>query len=105
MAKVRSRQLWSESLTKGDAQRIRLYLGGQVDLAREKGERTVIFQAGDVHTALGLEDRMPNVCQVLKGSQFHEMCRVEIVRHIYSPPSGQGANLTIEFRVLSTMHD
>ena len=67
MARVRSRQLWSESLSKGDAQRIRLYLGDQVDLAREKGDRTVVFRAGDVHTALGLENRMPNVCQVLKG--------------------------------------
>ena len=100
MARVHSRQLWSESLAKGDAQRIRLYLGDQVDLARAKGDRTVVFRAGDVHTALGLENRMPNVCQVLKGRPFHEMCRVEIVRRICSPPSGQGANLLLEFRIL-----
>lgn len=100
MPRACSRQLWSESLAKGDAQRIRLHLCGQVELARARGDKTVIFRAGDVHTALGLENRMPNVCQVLKGRPFHEMCRVEIVRRICSPPSGQGANLIIEFRIL-----
>ena len=87
-------------LAKGDARRIRLYLCGQVELARARGDKTVTFRAGDVHTAIGLEDRMPNVCQVLKGRLFQKMCRVEIVRHISSPPSGQGANLVIEFRIL-----
>ena len=43
---------------------------------------------------------MPNVCQVLKSRLFHLTCRVEIVRYISAPPSGQGANLVIEFRIL-----
>ena len=87
-------------MAKGDAQRIRLYLCGQVDLARERGDKALVFHAGEVHNALGLKNRMPNVCQVLKGGLFHENCRVEIARCICSPPSGQGANLVIEFRIL-----
>lgn len=87
-------------MAKGDARRIRLYLCDQVDLARARGDKIIVFRAGDVHKALGLENRMPNVCQVLKGRPFHKTCRVETVRCISSPPSGQGANLVIEFRIL-----
>ena len=87
-------------MAKGDAERIRQYLCSQVDSARARGDRTLAFRAGDVHKAIGLENRMPNVCQVLRGRLFRETCRVEFVRLICSPPSGQGANLVIEFRIL-----
>jgi hypothetical protein len=97
---ARSRQLWSGTLAKGDAERIRRYLCGQVDLARKRGGKTLVFRAGDVHKALGFENRMPNVCQALKGPLFRKACRVEIVQFIYSPPSKQGANLEVEFRIL-----
>ena len=43
---------------------------------------------------------MPNVCQVLEGKKFHEEANVELVRYIQRPPSGRGANLIIEFRIL-----
>ena len=64
------------------------------------GIGTLAFRAGEVHKALGMENRLPNVCQVLKGRLFREFCRVEIVRYISAPPSGNGANLVIEFRIL-----
>lgn len=76
---------------------------GQVDLARERGDKTIVFRAKNVHESVGLKNQMPNVCQVLKGDKFHEMCRVEITRCIGSPPSGQGPSLTIEFRVLQAV--
>ena len=41
----------------------------------------------------------PNVCQVLEGEKFHAMAGVEFVRYLDRPPSVQGANLVIEFRV------
>ena len=41
-----------------------------------------------------------NVCQVLEGEKFHALAGVEFVRYLDRPPSGQGANLAIEFRVL-----
>ena len=84
----------------GDAERIRRYLCQQVHEAHRAGETRVTFRAGDVHEALGLENAYPNVCQVLKGEKFHKQAGVERVRDICRPPSGQGANLEIEFRIL-----
>ena len=69
-------------------------------LARGRGDKTVTFRSGDVHEALGLVNSLPNVCQVLKGPKFHEEARVNLVRYIECPPSGQGANLIMEFRIL-----
>ena len=84
----------------GDADRIRRYLCQRVKEARQAGEVRVTLRAGDVHRALGLVNAYPNVCQVLEGEKFHSQATVEIVRYVYRPPSGRGANLTIEFRVL-----
>ena len=41
-----------------------------------------------------------NVCQVLEGEKFHSRAGVKAAGYVYRPPSGQGANLTIEFHVL-----
>lgn len=84
----------------GDAGRIRLYLIEQVKSARLRGDKTIIFRAGDVHKALGLINSMPNVCQVLDRQKFRQAAGVRIVRDIARPPSGGGANLKIEFRIL-----
>ena len=84
----------------GDADRIRRYLCHSVDAARQAGETRVTFRAGDVHSTLGMEHAHANVCQVLKGRKFHSLASVEFVRYVDRPPSGQGGNLTIEFRVL-----
>ena len=84
----------------GDADRIRRYLCQRVEEARLAGKTRVTFRAGDVHGALGLVHAHPNVCQVLEGKEFHSLATVEFVRYVYRPPSGRGANLTIEFRVL-----
>ena len=87
-------------MAKGDAERIRSYLIDQVKSARLRGDETITFRSGTVHDALGLVSRMPNVCQVLEGQKFREEAGVRIERHIGSPPSGQGANLKIEFHIL-----
>ena len=83
----------------GDADRIRKYLCRQVETARKAGQTSVTFRAGDVHKALGLENSYPNVCQVLKGEKFHTMAGVVFERYVRQPPSGQGANLEIEFTI------
>ena len=85
----------------GDADRIRDYLCRRVEEARQAGQSTVTFRAGDVHEALGLVSAHPNVCQVLEGKKFHSMAGVELARYVDRPPSGQGANLKIEFRILA----
>lgn len=87
-------------MPRGDADRIRRYLRQQVGEARNAGETRVTFRAGDVHDNLGMERRHPNVCQVLQGGQFRTQAGVEILQYVYRPPSGLGANLEIEFRIL-----
>ena len=62
-------------MARGDALRIRRYLVAQVARARERGDRTITLCSGDVHKALGLVERMPNVCQVLRGPKLHEQAR------------------------------
>ena len=89
-------------MPRGDARRIRNYLCQQVDAARQADATIVTFRAGDVHDNLGLRNRHPNVSQVLEGGLFRRQADVEFVRYVYRPPSGQGANLEIEFRLLPT---
>ena len=84
----------------GDADRIRQYLCQQVEIARNAGQTSVTFRAGDVNDALHLPGRIPNVCQVLEGKKFRAMAGVELNRCVYRPPSGQGANLDLQFRIL-----
>ena len=85
----------------GDADRIRRHLCGLVDEARLAGKSMLIIRAGDVHREIGLERAHPNVCQVLRGEKFHTLANVELAGYVHCPPSGQGANLTIEFHLLS----
>lgn len=87
-------------MARGDAERIRHHLCGQVELARRRGDKTIAFRSGDVHDELGLMNRLPNVCQVLNGNKFQDAARVEVLRYLECPPSGQGANLVVEFRIL-----
>lgn len=84
-----------------DADRIRDYLRRRVEEARQAGQSTVTFRAGDVHEALGLASAHPNVCQVLEGKKFHSMAGVELAKYVDRPPPGQGANLKVEFRILA----
>ncbi len=87
-------------MPQGDADRIRGYLDRQVKKARENGQTTIIFRAGDVHQALGVTNAYRNVCQVLKGRKFRWLAQVELMRNSAYPPSGEGPSLTVEFRVL-----
>ena len=84
----------------GDANRIRRYLLRTVEEERRAGNTKLTLRSGDVHRELGLVNSYRNVCQVLEGVKFHSMAGVEILRRLESPPSGQGANLVIVFRVL-----
>ena len=87
-------------MPRGDAERIRRYLCDQVASARGRGEKTITFRAGDIHDSLGLRKSHANVCQVLDRPKFRAAARVEFVRDIERPPSGEGANLVVEFRIL-----
>lgn len=41
-----------------------------VESARTAGKLTVTIRAGEVHSEMGLENRMPAVCSALDGKKF-----------------------------------
>ena len=57
--------------------------------AESQGERWLVVRAGDLHQAVKAENRMPTCC----GAMVAAMEPGDVVME--SPPSGQGASLTI----------
>lgn len=83
----------------GDAERIRAYLVERVEEARRAGRTEIVFRAGNVSRALGVENA--NVSQVLKGRKFHAQAGVRYLEDkTTGPPSGAGGNLTCHFEIL-----
>lgn len=74
-----------------------------INPARSRGETTVVIRAGDVHRALGLKARVPAVCEALVTHSFLESNHVTIEKR-EGPPSGQGTNVTIVYRLLNEEH-
>jgi 5-methylcytosine-specific restriction protein B len=62
------------------ADRVRQYvLDDIIQPARLKGLPTVRLRAGDVHQALGLQNRMPAVCGALDAEKFLSYAQVLLV--------------------------
>jgi hypothetical protein len=79
---------------------IRSYVSKEyVEPARRKGERRIKVVAGDVHRALKLKNRVPNVCQVLDSRKFCEENRLEIEEK-FGPPSGMGTRMVYVYRLV-----
>jgi hypothetical protein len=70
-----------------------------IEPARERGQKEITIRAGDIHNEMGLVSRMPAVCSAL-GSKMDKICNVEILK-IDAPPSGQGANFYVTYKILS----
>ena len=78
---------------------IRAYLCQEiVQKARGRGERRFTVNAGEVHRALHLHNRVPLVCSALQSGKFLEQNRIRIVEKS-GPPSGlsTSVNITYEF--------
>ncbi len=79
------------------ADRVREYCKTNfIDPARARGETTGAIRAGDIHTALGFQNRMPLVCSALGTVIFEELARVHRVS-IEGPTNG--ANAVFTFRL------
>jgi len=61
-----------------------------VEPAREKGLKVLTVKAGEVHKAMGLENRMPAVCTALDAAAFEEMAGV-LVNNRLGPKQGARA--------------
>lgn len=82
-----------------DADRIRQYLKQHyLDTASAKGATIVRIVAGDIHKELGLTNRVPNVCQVLKSKKFLNENRL-VLEKFEGPPSGLSTTATYTYRL------
>lgn len=67
--------------------------------ARKRNEKTIIIRAGDVRNALNIHDRMPAICNALRGKKFEELAHVRLIDK-KTPPSGAGMNSYFTFEIL-----
>ncbi len=70
-----------------------------VAVARRKGEKQVRIVAGDVHRALKLKNRVPNVCNALTSRIFLEQNHL-VIEDVSGPPSGMGTRMVYTYRLL-----
>jgi hypothetical protein len=81
------------------AQRVREYVRREyIDVARRQHQVTVRVVAGDVHKAVGLSNRVPLVCQALKGRKFLEENHLELEKS-EGPKSGLGTKVAFTYRL------
>lgn len=64
--------------------------------ARAQGRQTVVIRAGDVHRSMGLMQRQPVVCSVLRGSKVSAQAGVTLIG---TEGPANGANVYYRFRL------
>jgi len=67
--------------------------------AIQRGEKIISVNAGAVHRALGLNNRVPMVCAALRSKKFLEENGLRIISRT-GPPSGQSTTVTLTYEVL-----
>ena len=89
-----------ESIMERSVDAIRAYAVQEyVAVARRRGEKRVQIVAGDVHRALKLKNRVPNVCNALTSRIFLEQNHLAI-EDVSGPPSGMGTRVIYTYRLL-----
>jgi hypothetical protein len=84
----------------GNTERVREYARRQyIEPARKHGDITVRIVAGEVHKALGLHNRVPQVCDALSSRKFLEENQLALVKP-EGPPSGMSTTMTFTYRLL-----
>ncbi len=78
------------------ADRIRRFiLSHYIVPARNRGERTIIVRAGDVHAQMSLRGRHANVCQAMRGDKFLSLANVKL-RSSKGPLAGGNTYFTYQ---------
>jgi hypothetical protein len=67
--------------------------------ARKRGLKQVRVSAGEVHSGLGLRNRVPMVCSALRSKELLREAHVRILKD-EGPPSGQSTTVGITYEVL-----
>ena len=60
----------------------------------KKNEFTII--AGDVHDRMGLKNRVPNVCNALRGTKFQKMSNTKLLKAV-GPESGEAPSMSYTY--------
>jgi 5-methylcytosine-specific restriction enzyme B len=85
----------------GTSDRIREYARREyIEPNRKRGEITVRIVAGDVHKALGLHNRSPQVCSALRSQKFLDENHLVLVKPPEGPPGGMSTTMTFTYRLL-----
>ena len=67
--------------------------------AIRKGERTFTVNVGAVHKALGLTNRVPQVCAALESRKLLDENHLQVISKS-GPPSGQSTTVTFTYEIL-----
>ena len=70
-----------------------------VSPARRAGRRTFRVVVGEVHTALGLRNRVPLVCNALSSRKFLQENSLRMLERT-GPPSGQSTTVVLTYEIL-----
>ena len=70
-----------------------------ISAARRRREKTVAINAGDVHRALALNNRVPLVCAALGSKKFLTEYGLRILSKT-GPPSGQSTTVTFTYEIV-----
>jgi hypothetical protein len=70
-----------------------------ISAARRRKEKTVAINAGEVHRALALNNRVPLVCAALGSRKFLTEHGLRIVSKT-GPPSGQSTTVTFTYEIV-----
>ena len=82
------------------ADMIRSYAAREyIQAARRQGLQRIEIKVGDIHKALKLNNRVPNVSSALRSKIFLEQNHLAI-EHTAGPPSGMGTRTTFTYRLL-----
>jgi len=71
-----------------------------IKVALRRGESNFVVNVGSVHKALGLTNRVPQVCSALESKKLLEENHLRIVSKT-GPPSGQSTTVTFTYEILS----
>lgn len=75
-----------------------------ISAARRRREKTVAINAGEVHRALALNNRVPLVCAALGSKKFLREHGLRLLSKT-GPPSGQSTTVTFTYEVVGAKPD
>ncbi len=87
-------------MEQNSAESIRAFAAREyIQSARQKGLKRIQIRVGDVHRALRLKNRVPNVCSALTSKIFLQKNHLAIEK-VSAPPSGVGTRVIYTYRLL-----